>query len=455
MKKIILTLALALIALGSHAELKYVFVIIGDGMGIGHVMATETYNRATLGNKDNLLMMQLPVTSFAMTYSKTGSITDSAAAGTALATGTKTRNGMIGMNADTIAVNSIATQLKRRGWGVGVVTSVGFDDATPAAQYAHQASRKMYAEIGRDGAHSDFDFIGGSYTLMARKDKAACEGIFDTYRQEGYAVVDKSEKVGELNGGKVLLVGGYQSNPDNIGYTIDSIAGAARLKDMAAACIGHLQKVSPDRFYVMIEGGNIDLAAHANDGAAVIKEVLAFQETIREAYNFYLAHPDETLIVITADHDTGGLTIGVRGGDSQPLFAAIDHQKMSKETFNDYCLQHTDMQWDEMKQLISDKLGLWSHVKVTADEEEQLKTAFAHFKANDGTEEKTLYKDFNAFSATLFDLINHKNGFGFTTFGHTGNPVPVFAVGKGSDAFSHLNNNMEIPQKIRKLLNIK
>lgn len=455
MKKFLLSLTLALLALSANAELKYVFLIIGDGMGMGHVMATETYSRATLHNPENLLMMQFPVSSFALTYSATGSITDSAAAGTALATGSKTLNGMIGMRADTTSVNSVAMQLKRRGWGVGVVTSVGFDDATPAAHYAHQASRKMYAEICRDGAHSDFDFIGGSYTLMARNDKAACEAIFNGFREEGYQVVNSAEEARQADGGKILLVGGYQNNPDNIGYTIDSIPNAARLKDMAGACISHLQKVSPEGFFIMIEGGNIDLAAHANDGAAVVKEVMAFQETIKQAYDFYLAHPDETLIVITADHDTGGLTVGVRGGDSQPAFAAIDYQLMSKEAFNDYCLQHTDMQWEEMKQLISDKLGLWSHVRLTAAEESQIKTAFDHFKANDGTEEKTLYKDFNSFSATLFDIINHKNGFGFTSFGHTGNPVPVFAIGYNCELFSRLNNNIEIPQKFRKLLNLK
>ena len=124
MKKFLLTFALILLSLTASADLKYVFLFIGDGMGMGHVMAAETYNRRVLGSPDNILMMQFPVSSFALTYSANSSITDSAAAGTALATGIKTNNSMIGMNADTVAVESVATQLKRQGWGVGIITTL-------------------------------------------------------------------------------------------------------------------------------------------------------------------------------------------------------------------------------------------------------------------------------------------------------------------------------------------
>lgn len=140
MKKFLLTFALILLSLTASADLKYVFLFIGDGMGMGHVMAAETYNRRVLGSPDNILMMQFPVSSFALTYSANSSITDSAAAGTALATGIKTNNSMIGMNADTVAVESVATQLKRQGWGVGIITSVAFDDATlPTSLTSHTA----------------------------------------------------------------------------------------------------------------------------------------------------------------------------------------------------------------------------------------------------------------------------------------------------------------------------
>ena len=110
------------------------------------------------------------------------------AAGTALATGRKTKNGMVGMTPDTTAVVSIATQLKEQGYGVGIVTSVAYDDATPASYYAHRPNRNMFVEINHDGARSGFDFIGGAYTHVAEKNIDACANVFDDYRANGYTV---------------------------------------------------------------------------------------------------------------------------------------------------------------------------------------------------------------------------------------------------------------------------
>ena len=125
-------------------------------MGMGHVNATETYNRDVLGNGSPILMMQFPVATQVRTYSFDRSITDSAAAGTALSTGYKTTNGMLGMRPDSTEVCSIARELKNMGYGVGVVTSVAPDDATPGAFYAHVPSRKMYYEIGTQMAESGY-----------------------------------------------------------------------------------------------------------------------------------------------------------------------------------------------------------------------------------------------------------------------------------------------------------
>mgnify|MGYP000600429136 CR=1 FL=1 len=166
--------------------------------------------------------------------------------------------------------------------------------------------------------------------------------------------------------------------------------------------------VSPDHFFMMVEGGNIDHAAHANDGATVVKEVLNFQESIRVAYDFYVQHPDETLIVITADHDTGGMTIGVDKGNNNPTFADIDWRRMSKGRFQDYCTQHTDLTWDAVKEVMAENLGLWSHIPVSESEEAALKASFNEFKNNAAATDKTLYKDFSRFSSDVFSLVNRK-----------------------------------------------
>ena len=160
------TLAIAAYA----AQPKYIFYFIGDGMGLGPVMATEQYNRQVLKNTDPILMLRFPIVSSAMTYSADAPVTDSAAAGTALSTGHKTRNGMLGMDADTVAVNSIAKYLKEKGYGIGITTTVPIDDATPGAFYAHQPNRGMYNEITGDMVASDYNFFAGSI-LRGDKEK--------------------------------------------------------------------------------------------------------------------------------------------------------------------------------------------------------------------------------------------------------------------------------------------
>ena len=141
---------------------KYIFYFIGDGMGMGHVLATQTYNRMILNSQDPLLMMQFPVAGMLTTYSASSPVTDSAAAGTALSSGYKTKNGMLGMNTDSIAVESIAAQLFANGYGVGLITSVPPDDATPGAFYAHVPNRNMYYDITVQAAQSGYHFLGGS-----------------------------------------------------------------------------------------------------------------------------------------------------------------------------------------------------------------------------------------------------------------------------------------------------
>lgn len=148
MKKFILAGIAALAAAGMMAEdARYIFYFIGDGMGMGHVNATEIYNRDVLKNDSPLLMMTFPVASQARTYSASSPITDSAAAGTALSSGYKAKNSMVGMNPDTVPVESIAMDFMKAGFPVGVGTTVQADDATPAAWYAHAADRGMKETI--------------------------------------------------------------------------------------------------------------------------------------------------------------------------------------------------------------------------------------------------------------------------------------------------------------------
>lgn len=439
---------------------KYVFLFIGDGMGMGPVMSTLAYQRM-VHPTDTLVMSTFPVVSWCQTYSASSPVTDSAAAGTALSTGTKTKNGMLGMGPDTVAVTSIARQFKDKGWGIGIVTSVAPDDATPGAFYAHVPKRSMYYQVDCDAAASGYDFIAGAGLRGLKDKKGEATDVLERFAAAGVTIVRGIEALPTAKRGtRVLLLSPESIGEDNnVGYTIDSVPAALKLPKMTRACLDYVQGTAaePGRpFFMMVEGGNIDHALHGNDGGAAIKEIINFDQAIRVAYDFYLQHPDETLIVVTADHDTGGMTLGnsVLHYDAKPQF--IDSQRVSKEEFSAYCKgilnSRRIYRWDDMKEYLTDNLGLFTVVPVSAEQEQALKDKFeACFTQRNSADEKTLYASFNAFAVDVFRHLNGQTGFGFTTTSHTGNPVPVFAVGVGACRFKSLNNNTNIPEIIRTL----
>lgn len=444
-----LLVLLAIASVVNAASPKYVFYFIGDGMGMGHVMAAQSYNREALKNNESILMMQFPVVSMVTTYSASGRVTDSAAAGTALSTGYKTNNGMLGVTPDSVPVTSVARYLKDAGWGIGVVTTVAPDDATPGAFYAHQPSRSMAYEIDKQMATSGYEFVAGS-KLRGTKDK---EGkptdIYSHFARNNVSVVKGFDALKGTDSRKVVLL-----NPDstdsNCGYTIDSIKGVLNLPGMTQACLDHLLKHSSEQFFMMVEGGNIDYAAHSNDGGAVVKEILNFNQAIKIAYDFYLEHPDETLIVVTADHNTGGLA--VRFGD----ISLVDCQRMSKDEFGSYTKAILNSRriytWDDMKVELKARFGFWDKIQISDAQERILIEKFENtFNMRNSADQKTLYNSFNEFSVEVFKIINEKSGFGWIATGHTGDPVPLFAIGRGAYEFMGVHDNTEIPKKIKKI----
>ena len=453
--KILLIIATLIASLSAYAgnAPKYVFYFIGDGLGMQPLMTAQAYNRDILQNEKPLLMLQFPVASWAMTYSASSPITDSAAAGTALSTGYKTGNGMLGVTPDTVAVTSIARQLKDKGYGVGIVTSVYADDATPGAYYAHVASRKMYYDIDVYAANSGYEFIGGAGLKGLVDSEGNPTDIPVIMKQNGVQIVRGPEGIKEINSEKVVLLS-MEGMPDyNIGYTIDSIPGALTLPLITETCLSHLEKQSPEHFFMMVEGGNIDHALHGNDAGAAIIEILNFNDALKVAYDFYLSHPDETLILVSADHDTGGMS-HVKDG-----LEVYRYVKVSKEEFSNYCKGILNSRkiftWDDMKQYLADNFGFFTHIKISDEKEAELKAKFDEtFEQRNSADQETLYASFNGFAVSVFDIINNAAGTIFTTTGHSGNPVPVFAVGQGSERFKQVNNNTDLPVILREILGL-
>ena len=452
MKRLSFLLLLSVIALLSFAQAKYVFYFIGDGMGPNQVLAAEMYQAALQGKigRVPLCMTQFPHSGQAATFSASDGITDSAAAGTCLASGKKTNNGMIGQTPDDEPVYSVASQLKEQGWGVGIMSTVPVDHATPASHYAHAEKRSNYYLIGTHLAESNFDFFGGGgFQCPINKDDSLSPNLYDLCEKHGYTLVGSYEEAQkQLKKSKLLLV--PQHNLDNrskgagaLPYAIDQQDSDLSLAKIVDVAIRSLSK--HDRFFMMAEGGKIDYAGHGNDGATNIHEVLDFDKAIQVAYQFYLQHPDETLIVVTADHETGGLSLG--NGHSFHL-ERLSSQQCSSDLLSDrlsalHKQQGNHLTWEQVKTLLSETTGLYTAVQLNPEEDIELQTAFQNMMRQQESV-KTLYKDINALAAKALALLNHKAGLGWTTRGHSAAAVPIFAIGVGAEHFTGWHDNSEI-----------
>lgn len=438
------------------AQAKYVFFFIGDGMGPNQVLTAEMYQAALKGENGRvpLCMSQFPYSGQAATFSASDGITDSAAAGTCLASGKKTNNGMIGQTPDGTPAYSVASQLKEEGWGIGIMSTVPVDHATPASHYAHAEKRSNYYLIGTHLTESNFDFFGGGgFQRPVNKDDAAAPNLYDLCKKNGYTLVGSyAEAQKKLKKKKMLLV--PQVNLDNpnkgaeaLPYAIDQQEGDLNLAQIVDVAIQHLSK--HDRFFMMAEGGKIDYAGHGNDGATNIQEVLDFDRAIQVAYRFYEQHPDETLIVVTADHETGGMALG----NNQPLrLERLAYQQCSSDTLSArltaLCQQYAEqLTWEQVKAFLSANTGLFGDLSVTAEEEAVLQEAFSNMMRQQESL-KTLYADINALAAKAKELVNYKAGLGWTTHSHTATAVPVFAVGVGAERFTGWMDNSDIAPRI-------
>ncbi len=428
------------------ADLKYIFYFIGDGMGVAEVTNAQWFNKDVLKSETPLLMTTFPVVSMITTHSASSGVTDSAAAGTALSTGHKTKNGMLGMNADTVAVTSIAKTLFDNGYGVGLVTTVAIDDATPAAFYTHVPNRGMFYEIGKDLAASGYQFAAGA-SLRGRRDKNGKENdLMDHFKKNNVAVSYGMDGI-DKNAKRQLVLSPFHEKMNNeIGMAIDSLENALTLPELTQACLNHLMRTNPNRFFMMVEGGSIDHNGHSNDGGSSVREVKNFDNALKIAYDFYKKHPKETLIIVTADHETGGMSVGCQstGYSVRPEMAR--GQKISKEKFVEYCEEIIASgnipAWDNMYEYLKDKFGFDTVIKLSDKEIQALKEEYAISMMN---------KDAWSFGAAVCGVINTKSGFGWTTGSHTGHPVPLYVIGYGANNFSNFNDNTDLPKKILKL----
>ena len=446
--------------MAQNGKAKYVFYFIGDGMGVNQVNGTETYLAAMEGRigTSPLCFAQFPHVGLVTTFSGTNGVTDSAAGGTALATGHKTKNGAIGMETDLATkAKSIAEKAKTEGKAVGIATSVSVDHATPASFYAHVKDRGMYYQIGKDLIAADFDFYAGSDFLQPKGENGE-KDLYTQCQEAGYAIArghaDYRKKARKAK--KMLLLQPEAASKQNntaIPYAIDRGSNDLTLQDITRAAI-HFLSQKENGFFLMVEGGKIDWACHSNDAATLFREVIDMDEAVQVAYEFYEQHPDETLIIITADHETGGIVLGT--GEYELHTDLLKYQRQSAEAFSRMlAMQHQKegkgFTWDFVRGQLEENFGFWKHIDLNDKETAELEQAYKDFCEGVAKDNKTLYASENIIAATARKIMARKAMVGWVSDGHSNGYVPVFAIGTGAENFDGRIDNTDIPKKIAQI----
>ena len=468
-KRIWALAAVAALAAGVQAAgPKYVFMFIGDGMGMPQRMVAEDYSRRS--GRGPLAMNALPYQCLTRTASANALITDSAAAATAMACGEKSNNGALGVMPDGRRIESVAEVAKRKGMKVGIVTTVTIVHATPAAFYAHRKNRGESYRIALDLVASGFDFFagGGVYNKYDDKKDSQYRGnVFDLARAAGYAVVREKGPFLALKPGAGKVWGVFAD--EGLEFDIDDHAVYPTLKEMVAKGVELLD--GPQGFFMMAEGGKVDYAAHANDAATTIKDVIAMDDAVKVACAFAERHPDDTLILVTGDHETGGLAMGFVGTGSKFHIHLLERQKTSTESFmkriHGMLEKDPGLTFESVKPLVTENFGLIFDASAakTADDRllvlskaeiKELADAFAadvaFVKARQQETRKHDVRRRQKFAATAKRLLGNHTGVGWSSGSHTAMPTMTNARGCGAERFIGLLENCDIGRRLKELL---
>ncbi|MBN2874443.1 MAG: alkaline phosphatase [Spirochaetales bacterium] len=472
-----LALVLAFIAAPAFAQkaetAKYVFVFIGDGMSMTQISAAEVYTRAMAEKTPGFVRLgftQFPAQGLNTTYDSTSIITDSASAVTAIATGNKTHSGTINMDTSkTTAFKTIAEYAKDLGWKVGVVSNVSINHATPAGFYAKVASRGSMYEIAVQLTKSGFDYFGGGGFAQPKGKKDDQPDVVEMAKAAGYTYVNDPATFKALKpaaGQKVLAVNKTLQDSMSMPYDIDRKPGDLSLSDYVEKGIELLYDPKAKGFFMAVESGKIDWACHANDAAASIGDTLEFDRAIAKAVAFQKQHPKDTLIVVTGDHETGGMSLGFAGTKYSTSFINIylqqgSYVRYNTEILSPYKASHEarSAKLEDLLPGVKDYFGL-DYGKLSKSDQEMLQRAF--IRSMKGEVERApqesvylLYGGYEPFTVTLTHLANQTAGIGWTSYSHTGVPVVTFALGQGQSLFNGYYDNTDIFFKLATAMNVK
>ena len=480
------------LSLVNENQAKYVFLFIGDGMGNIPVSAAEYYLGPDNGNDGNgqaeiqpLNFSQFPVLGLQNPTDADHYVPDSAGTATAFGNGVKIDSNVLGLTPGfTEQTESVAEKAQADGKAVGIISTVTLNHATPAAFYANVEHRRNYYEIGEQMAASGFEYFAGGSLGKRTGAEDDQKDLYEVLEEKGYLVADTQEEFDGITAEteKVYAPASVMSEADgtSMKYAIDRQEGEPTLADMVAKGIEVLS-TNENGFFMMTESGKIDWSEHANDAATTIKEVIDFQDSIQEAVNFYYEHPEETLIIVTADHPTGGFSIGNSETGYDSFFHLIDNQKVSQEQFDVIFAkakeENPEMTFEDAIPLLEENFGFIFDLEakeevktfgeledaeeeekdlmlVTPYELEELKYAFEqtmlpYEERNAGQSDIIKgYHSYEPLSIAATRLVARKAGFAFTTVDHSPERVPVYAIGAGAAMFEGNFENIDIAYKI-------
>ena len=323
-------------------------------------------------------------------------------------------------------------------------------------------------------ADSGFDlFAGGGLKDPADKKKKSANfkgNALELIKKAGYKVVTNKADFMKLTpaDGKILAWNNWLQDSKALPYVMDTGPGDLTLVDITAKAIALLD--NPKGFFLMVEGGKIDWACHANDATASVTNTLSFDKAIAEAIDFANRHPGETLIVVTGDHECGGLTLGFAGTQYESNFTILGRQQVSFQKFTDEVMAtfkekcRGKCTFDDIKPLITANFGLTFNGDIKADpmvlEPYQIETLRQAFGRSMGGESETakdastamLYGGYDPLTISLTHVLNNKAGLGWTSYSHTGVPVTTSAMGLGADRFNGYYDNTDVGLKIMAIM---
>lgn len=445
---------------------KYIFYMIGDGMGINEVYGAQNYNQVTGDGPRYITFTQFPVRTFVTTFSSSSLVTDSAAAGTALSSGIKTYNGAIGVDPDHNPVPSICVWAHEKGFGTGLATTVGINHATPAAFFGHADNRNEYDKLASQLIEADFiDFAaGGGFLNEERKTGRGSKYFEDKAREAGIAVLHGKDQFKGLatHKGRVICLN-VDPARTNLKYAMDQKAGDTNLSDFVTAGIDYLYGHFADKgFFFMVEGGQIDGAGHGNDEVANIKELNDFSDAIQVVLDFCGKHPGECLVLVTADHETGGLQLG-NNYEMHPELLTV--RSLSEDEINAKFRVLAGVgsdrkplpgrvvpTWEQVKDFLGEHIGLWRTIEVDARQEAAFREMYHNaFELNEEEIVESLYSTSNRIVSDAILYADRKAGYLWAHGSHTGSPVGLYVYGDRSYEFNACTDNTQIPLFIKRI----